>query len=106
MMRLGRRATLLVALSLLTSAATRPAPATSPRLLIWKDRSSSGCLDAVDLSVDIDTRESLAGVEATSRGRRRLADDGTAATTNQADMRGLPVRAEPHDAGSSGAASV
>src|SRR5439155_14021121 len=32
--------------------------------------------------------------------------DEAAATTNQADMRGLPVKAEPHDRGSSGAASV
>ena len=33
----------------------------SSDLLIWKDRSSSGCLDAVDLSIDIDICESLEG---------------------------------------------
>jgi hypothetical protein len=35
-----------------------------------------------------------------------LADDGAASTTNQADIRGLPGRVEPHDTASSGAASV
>src|SRR2546426_1019228 len=32
-----------------------------------------------------------------TRGRRRTADDGAASTTNQAEMRGLLRRAEPHD---------
>jgi hypothetical protein len=60
----------------------------------------------VDLSIDIDIREILVMMRTTSRGRRRWGDDGTASTTNQADMHGLPATAEPHDMGSSGAASV
>ena len=36
------------------------------------------CLGAVDLSIDIDIRERLAVVRTTSRGCRRVADDGTA----------------------------
>jgi hypothetical protein len=39
-------------------------------------------------------------------GDRAALSDEAVATTNQADMRGLPVKAEPHDRGSSGAASV
>jgi hypothetical protein len=63
------------------------------RELIWKDR----CQEVPRF---IRNRRLI------PEGDRAALSDGAAATTNQADMRGLPARAEPHDRGSSGAASV
>ena len=48
------------------------------------------CLGVVDLSIDIDIREILAMMRTTSRGRGRWGDDGTAATTNQAECADYP----------------
>jgi len=64
------------------------------------------CDGAVDLVADVDADAFVGlGIEDFPRTPTH-ADDGAASTTNQADMRGLLRRAEPHDTASSGAASV